>query len=169
MRPGIHVGKVLRPCWSYVEPSCDPTAHGNHILWPCASMLASERLHSRMRALLKSKNTKQVFPIWSARRPRGLVHHGSGSSCMISMRVVVGISGRTLEFPVERPNLRSNVRISGRTFKIQNNGTSEKFSGSRNFRSNVRNSGRTFKIQKVGHPKNEVPPPKIMSKPYTSI
>ena len=64
------------------------------------------------------------------------------------------------EFPVERSNFRSNVRISGRTFKIQKNGSSENFGG-------TRISGRTFefpversKFKKTGHPKISATPPK---------
>ena len=55
--------------------------------------------------------------------------------------MVVGISGRTFEFPVERsksgktfkfrktghPKISVVLRISGRTFKIQKNGSSENF------------------------------------------
>ena len=56
---------------------------------------------------------------------------------------------------VERSNFRSNVQN-------QKNGSSENFGGHPNFRSNVRISGRTFKIRKTGHPKISATPPKII-------
>ena len=34
-------------------------AHGNHILWPCTSMFASESLQSHMTAFLDPENTEK--------------------------------------------------------------------------------------------------------------
>ncbi len=63
------------------------------------------------------------------------------------------------EFPVEHCNFWSKVRILGRTFEIQKNGSSEKIGGTSNFRSNVRISGRTFKMQKKRVIRKFRPPP----------
>ena len=63
-------------------------------------------------------------------------------------------------------NFRSNVRISGRTFKIRKKTSKFKKTGNPKNSVVVGISGRTFefpversKFKKTGHPKNEVPPP----------
>ena len=60
--------------------------------------------------------------------------------------VVVGISGRKFEFPVERSNFRSDVQNLENVNSQKKNRTLEKCCGSWNFRSNVRISGFTFEF-----------------------
>ena len=79
-------------------------------------------------------------------------------------KIINGISDRTFEFPVERskfkktghPKISVVRRISGRTFKIQKDGSSKKFGGTSKFRSNVQNQKKRVIRKWRSHPKNHI-------------